>query len=58
MIILLFFTLYVASGLKGGTLLFAHSFGATERAGLIITTLVVVSYTFLGGYLAVLLGLI
>ena len=52
-IILLFFTLYVASGLKGGTLLFAHSFGASERAGLIITTLVVVSYTFLGGYLAV-----
>ena len=52
-IILLFFTLYVASGLKGGTLLFAHSFGATERAGLIITTLVVVSYTFLGGYMAV-----
>ncbi|MDC7218991.1 MAG: sodium/proline symporter PutP [Spirochaetales bacterium] len=53
LIILLFFTLYVASGLKGGTLLFAHTFGASEKAGLIITTLVVVSYTFLGGYLAV-----
>lgn len=52
-VILVFFTLYVASGLKGGTLLFAHSFGATEQTSLIITTLVVVSYTFLGGYIAV-----
>ncbi len=52
-VILFFFTLYVASGLKGGTLLFAHAFGAPQIAALIITTLVVVSYTFLGGYLAV-----
>ena len=52
-VILLFFTLYVASGLKGGTLLFAHTFGASEQISLIITTLVVVSYTFLGGYMAV-----
>jgi sodium/proline symporter len=52
-VILFFFTLYVASGLKGGTLLFAHTFGATEQWSLIITTLVVVSYTFLGGYRAV-----
>ena len=53
LVILVFFTIYVASGLKGGTLLFAHSFGATEQTALIITTLVVVSYTFLGGYMAV-----
>ncbi len=53
LVILFFFTLYVASGLKGGTLLFAHSFGASEEVGLIVTTLVVVSYTFLGGYMAV-----
>ncbi|WP_446008324.1 sodium/proline symporter PutP [Candidatus Electrothrix sp.] len=53
LVILIFFTLYVASGLKGGTLLFAHSFGASEQTALLITTLVVVSYTFLGGYLAV-----
>ncbi len=52
-VILIFFTLYVASGLKGGTLLFAHSFGATEQTALLITTAVVVSYTFLGGYMAV-----
>ena len=52
-VILIFFTLYVASGLKGGTLLFAHSFGATEQTALIVTTAVVVSYTFLGGYMAV-----
>lgn len=53
LVIMLFFTLYVASGLKGGTLLFAHTFDASEQAAMIITTLVVVSYTFLGGYLAV-----
>ena len=53
LVILFFFTLYVASGLKGGTLLFAHTFGATESWSLIITTVVVVSYTFLGGYRAV-----
>jgi len=53
LVILVFFTLYVASGLKGGTLLFAHSFGASENTSLLVTTLVVVSYTFLGGYLAV-----
>lgn len=52
-VILFFFTLYVASGLKGGTLLFAHSFGSTEQTALLITTIVVVSYTFLGGYIAV-----
>jgi len=52
-VILIFFTLYVASGLKGGTLLFAYTFDASEQTALIITTLVVVSYTFLGGYLAV-----
>lgn len=52
-VILFFFTLYVASGLKGGTLLFAHSFNASEQTAMIITTVVVVSYTFLGGYLAV-----
>lgn len=52
-VILIFFTLYVASGLKGGTLLFAHSFGASEMTALLVTTVVVVSYTFLGGYMAV-----
>lgn len=52
-VIMLFFTLYVASGLKGGTLLFAYTFDSSEQTAMIITTLVVVSYTFLGGYLAV-----
>ncbi len=52
-VILLFFTLYVASGLKGGTLLFAHTFDASEHTALLVTTFVVVSYTFLGGYMAV-----
>ncbi|GEA52990.1 sodium:proline symporter [Vibrio inusitatus NBRC 102082] len=53
LVILFFFTLYVASGLKGGTLLFAHSFGATEEVALYVTAFVVISYTFLGGYMAV-----
>lgn len=53
LVILIFFTIYVASGLKGGSLLFAHSFKASEQTALIVTTLVVVSYTFLGGYMAV-----
>ncbi|HQB88626.1 MAG TPA: sodium:proline symporter, partial [Treponemataceae bacterium] len=53
LIILFFFTLYVASGFKGGTLLFAHTFGATEKLSLLVTAAVVISYTFLGGYLAV-----
>ena len=53
LVILFFFTLYVASGLKGGTLLFAYSFGASEQTALLVTALVVVSYTFLGGYKAV-----
>ncbi len=43
----------MAAGLKGGTLLFAYAFEASEQTALIVTTLVVVSYTFLGGYLAV-----
>ena len=53
LVILVFFTVYVASGFKGGTLLFAHTFGATEQTALLVTALVVVSYTFLGGYKAV-----
>jgi sodium/proline symporter len=52
-VIIFFFTLYVASGLKSGTLLFAHSFEASEQTALLVTTLVVVSCTFLGGYMAV-----
>jgi sodium/proline symporter len=52
-VIIIFFTLYVASGLKGGTLLFAHSFGSSDQTALTVTTIVVVSYTFLGGYRAV-----
>ncbi len=53
LVIIVFFTLYVASGLKGGTLLFAHTFGASESISLLVTVGVVLSYTLLGGYLAV-----
>ncbi len=52
-VILIFFTIYVAAGLKGGEKLFAYTFEASPTVALTVTTLVVVSYTFLGGYLAV-----
>ncbi|MGH1542004.1 MAG: sodium/proline symporter [Arenicella sp.] len=52
-VILFFFTLYVSSGLKGGALLFSYVFDSSDFLGLVFTTIIVVSYTFLGGYIAV-----
>src|SRR5690625_2145033 len=53
LVILLFFTFYTSSGVVAGAKLFEGSFGLTYQAGLWIGVLVVVSYTFLGGFLAV-----
>ncbi|WP_407271209.1 sodium/proline symporter PutP [Radiobacillus sp. PE A8.2] len=53
LVILIFFTFYTSSGLVGGALLFQESFGMTYNAALIIGALVIISYTFLGGFLAV-----
>lgn len=53
LVILLFFTFYTSSGMVAGAKLFEASFGLTYQAGLWIGVLVVVSYTFLGGFLAV-----
>jgi sodium/proline symporter len=51
--ILLFFTFYVSSGMVSGALLFEKSFGLPYTTALLVGSFVIVSYTFLGGYLAV-----
>ena len=51
--ILIFFTFYVSSGLVGGAILFEKVFGLEYSTALLIGAVVIVSYTFLGGFLAV-----
>lgn len=51
--ILIFFTFYVSSGLVGGAILFEKVFGLDYVSALMIGAIVIVSYTFLGGFLAV-----
>ena len=51
--ILVFFTFYVSSGLVGGAILFEKVFGLDYETALLIGAFVIVSYTFLGGFLAV-----
>src|SRR5690625_1897218 len=53
LVILLFFTFYTSSGMVAGAKLFESSFGLSYQAALWIGVIVVVSYTFLGGFLAV-----
>ena len=52
-VILLFFTFYTASGLVGGAILFENSFGLKYSTALLAGGLIIVSYTFVGGFLAV-----
>ncbi|MCF6411465.1 sodium/proline symporter PutP [Pseudalkalibacillus salsuginis] len=52
-VILFFFTVYTASGLVGGAKLFQSSFNMPYTAALWIGAAVIISYTFLGGFLAV-----
>ena len=52
-VILLFFTFYVSAGLVGGAKLFQETFGLNYQLALWGGMLVIVSYTFLGGFLAV-----
>lgn len=52
-VILLFFTFYTASGLVGGAILFESSFGLNYSTALISGALIIVTYTFIGGFLAV-----
>ncbi|WP_096435031.1 sodium/proline symporter PutP [Alteribacter populi] len=51
--ILLFFAFYTSSGLVGGAILFENSFGLDYTTALWIGAIVIISYTFLGGFLAV-----
>ncbi|MCA1032911.1 sodium/proline symporter PutP [Bacillus timonensis] len=52
-VILLFFTFYTSSGMVGGAKLFEASFDLTYNQALWIGAIVIISYTFLGGFLAV-----
>ncbi|MCA5005129.1 sodium/proline symporter PutP [Sphingobacterium bovistauri] len=53
LLILIFFTLYTSAGMVSGGRLFESAFGMDYSTGLIVTSFVVVLYTFLGGFLAV-----
>lgn len=53
LVILIFFTLYTAAGVVSGGVLFQQVFNLEYEFGIIITALVVVIYTYLGGFLAV-----
>ncbi|HWK57386.1 MAG TPA: sodium/proline symporter PutP [Parapedobacter sp.] len=51
--ILVFFTLYTSAGMVSGGRLFESAFGMDYNIGLWVTSLVVVFYTFIGGFMAV-----
>lgn len=53
LLILVFFTFYTASGLVGGAILFESSFGLSYTTALLLGALIIVGYTFIGGFLAV-----
>jgi sodium/proline symporter len=52
-IILVFFTFYVSSGMVAGGVFFDESFGLDYHSGLLIVAAVVIAYTLFGGFLAV-----
>ncbi|MBM7609585.1 sodium/proline symporter [Lysinibacillus composti] len=52
-VILVFFTFYVSSGMVSGGKFFESSFGFDYHTGLIVVSLVTVGYTLFGGFLAV-----
>jgi sodium/proline symporter len=51
--ILFFFTIYIASGFVGSAKLFSSIFHISYRNGLIISIIVIIFYALLGGFLAV-----
>lgn len=53
LITVFFIIFYVSSGLIAGAKLLDTAFGLDERTGVLITMAAVVSYTFIGGFLAV-----
>ncbi|HEY9576307.1 MAG TPA: sodium/proline symporter PutP [Pseudobacillus sp.] len=52
-VILIFFTFYVSSGMVAGGKFFLSSFGLDYHLGLLIVSAVVIFYTLFGGFLAV-----
>ena len=52
-VILIFFTFYVSSGMVSGAVFFENSFNTNYHTGLYIVGGVVVAYTLFGGFLAV-----
>lgn len=52
-IIILFFTFYVSSGMVSGGRYFEATFGGDYLTGMLIVAAVTVAYTFVGGFLAV-----
>ena len=52
-VILIFFTFYVSAGLVSGAKLFEATFGIAYEYALTTGTIIIVAYTFLGGYKAV-----
>ncbi|WP_156291515.1 sodium/proline symporter PutP [Oceanobacillus salinisoli] len=52
-IILVYFTFYVSSGMVAGGVFFESSFGYNYHTGLLIVAAVVIAYTLIGGFLAV-----
>lgn len=53
LVIIIFFTFYVSSGVVSGGILFQTTFGMSYHTGLLLITAVVVAYTLFGGFLAV-----
>lgn len=52
-IILIFFTFYVSSGMVAGGVFFESSFNMSYQTGMLVVAGVVVAYTLFGGFLAV-----
>lgn len=53
LVIIVFFTIYTASGVVAGGKLFESVFGLDYNYGLVLTVSVVILYTLLGGFMAV-----
>lgn len=53
LVILVFFTFYVSSGMVAGGKFFESSFGSSYLTGMLVVSAVVVLYTLVGGFLAV-----
>lgn len=53
LVILIFFTFYISSGMVSGGVFFESSFGIDYKVGLFIVAGVTIAYTLFGGFLAV-----